>query len=604
MLQFLKYTLASMVGFALFFVVLTLIAIGFGAAFSAMGEKEVNVKENSVLKITLDKEVKERESNNPFEKLNFSGDGGSIGLLELLQSIKDAKEDEKIKGIYLELSSIGAGSAQAKEIRDALVDFKSSGKFIFAYGDFMTEKAYYLASVADRIFLNPVGELEFNGIFYEVMFFKNTLEKLEVKPEIFRVGEFKSAVEPFLREDMSEASRLQTTSFVNSIYDSYISDIAASRQIEAAELKKIADSVSVRNPEDAKKYKLVTDLAYYDEVEDALRKQLGLEKEEVSSETEESEEKAKKSDKKGKINFVSPQQYANSDKKHGKTKNSDNKIAVIFASGEIGIGKGDDESIGTDLAKTIRKARLDKKIKAIVLRINSPGGSALTSDIIWREVSLCEKPIIASMSDVAASGGYYIAMACDTIVAQPTTVTGSIGVFGLLFNAKGLLNNKLGVTVDGVKTSHYADLGNPARPFTNSERKIIQQQVDEIYEIFTSKAAQARNMPQDTLKKFASGRVWTGTQAKERGLVDVLGGLEDAIQIAAKSAGIADDYKTTYLPAKKDFVQELLKDFNAEARARLLKSYLGENYKYVEISEKINRLQGIQTRLPFEYEIK
>jgi len=589
MLQFLKYVLATLVGLFLFMVIGFFLMVGIVGSISK--DPETKLEANSVLKLNLNRPIEEMAADDPFDNLNvpgFSSTPSNVGLVQLKEAIANAKLDNNIKGIYLEANYPMAGYATVEEIRNALLDFKASGKFIFSYGEVYTEKGYYLSSVANRIFLNPAGGMELNGISSDYTFFKGTFDKLEIKPEIFKVGEYKSAVEPFIRENMSEPNREQTVSFLNSINDFTFQNIAKVRNLTAAELKNIADSLLVQKPADALKYKLVTDLGYYDQVDSTLRKQLKLEEDK-------------------KINYVTLSKYSKAPKTI-QSNSSENRIAVIIASGEIVSGNGGRENIGSDkIAAEIRKARLDKKVKAVVLRINSPGGSALASDVMWREVTLTRKvkPIVASMSDLAASGGYYMAMGCDQIVAHPNTITGSIGIFGMLFNVENFLKNKLGVTVDGVKTNRYADFPNLTRKLTDFERDVIQRSVENGYDVFTSKAAQGRKMTQYDLKKLASGRVWSGTEAVQNGLVDKLGGLEDAVQIAAKAAKLKDnDYRVRYYPAKKNFLEELMSDMSEENEARAIRNQLGFLAPYAKTILQLKNLEGIQARMPYELELR
>jgi len=581
MLQFLKFVGATVVGLFLFCILGIFILMGIGASFSS--SEKPDIEENSVLMLNLSRPIAERSTEDPFEGLNLpiNNTPTKLGLLEIIQSIKNAKNDKKIKGIYINTEGVSSGYAALKEIRDALVDFKKSNKFIYAYGEYYTEGAYYLSSVADKIYLNPIGLVEFNGLYSEVPFIKGVLEKLEVRPEIFRVGEFKSAIEPLMLDKMSDANRLQVTSYLNSIYDVYLKDISLSRKIEASKLRQISDSMLVRKPEDALTYQLITNVGYEDEILEILRKDL-------------------KVDKKEKIKFITINNYY----KSIESKYSKNKIAVLFAEGDINSGRSTDESIGSEtIVNELRKLRKDDKVKAIVLRINSPGGSALASDVMWREIMLTrkEKPVIASMSNVAASGGYYMAMACDTIVAQENTITGSIGIFGVLFNAENLLKNKIGVTTDRVTTGKYSDIGNPVRPITAQERQIIQENIERGYETFTTKAAQGRKMSVENLKKIASGRVWSGSQAKENGLVDVIGGLDVAIEIAAKKAKITE-YQPKYYPVQQDFFAKLSGKSKEET---LIREQLGEEtYLYYKTLQKIKNLQGVQARLPFDLVIR
>ncbi len=589
MLQFLKFVLATVVGLLLFFVLAMLILAGIGASAS---RQTVEVADNSVLWMKLNRPISERgESDDPFTAFAFGGRSNMpLGLVEIRRALARAKEDSKIKGIYLDVSFVSAGYASVEEIRNALLDFKTSGKFVVAYGEAYSEKAYYLASVADRIFLNPVGALEFNGLYQEVAFLKGTLEKLDVKPEVFRVGDFKSAVEPFLREDMSEENRLQTRSFLNAIYNHLMAGIAEARSLSAPELRQLSDSMRIQTPEDALQYRLITDLGYFDEVETVLRAQLEL-------------------DEDKKIEYIALSKYIQADDKADASKNtSRDRVAVLVAEGNIVSGEGDNSNIGSDaIARQLRKLRRDDKVKAVVLRINSPGGSALASDVMWREIELLrqQKPVVASMSDVAASGGYYMAMGCDTIVAQANTITGSIGVFGLLFNAEAFLKNKLGVTADRVKTGAYSDLGNPTRSLTDFERQLIQRYVDTTYEQFTRKAAEGRGMAHNELKAVASGRVWSGTEALDKGLVDVLGGLEDAVALAARAAGLEEDaYRVRYYPEQKTVFEQIFNDGEEQIKAYVLRTYLGEYYPYARAVEQVRTWEGIQARLPYDVDIR
>ncbi|GGG21263.1 signal peptide peptidase SppA [Pontibacter amylolyticus] len=583
MLNFLRYVLATILGLFIFFFLGLLIMVGVIAASASKGD--ITVAENSVLELKLDKAIVEREQENPFGDLSFgffsmsSGDG----LDQIKASIRRAKTDDNVKGIFLNMRFVDAGMGKLEEIRDELIDFKESGKFIVSYGDMTNEKAYYLSSVADKIYLNPLGTLEFNGISSEVFFFKGTLEKLDIKPEIFKVGDFKSAVEPFFLDKMSEANREQMTSFLNSINDYQLRKIAEARGKTYEELKKVSDEVLVREAADAKTHGLATDIGYYDEAIDYMKEQLGVEK-----------------DKKLQLVSLAKYKKVKDAEKSGSAKN---RIAVIYAEGDIVDGEGDDDQIGsTRYAEAIRNARMDKNVKAVVLRINSPGGSALASDVMWREIQETRKvkPVIASMSDVAASGGYYMAMGCDTIVAHPNTITGSIGVFGIVPNFEGFFKNKLGITVDRVSTGNHSDLPTVTRAMTPFEKEIVQREINKIYEVFTQKAADGRGMSQDELKKFASGRVWSGIEAKERNLVDVHGGLEKAIEIAAARVGIEDDYRIKELPRRKNFFEEMLGEAGSQVKERAVKAELGQLYPVYNMYKKVENMQGIQTRMPYE----
>lgn len=587
MRQFLKYVLATIVGLMLFSFVGFLLLLGIGAAFSSSDNKTI-VSANSVLKLDLDKPIEERSSENPFSDFGpVRSSGEAIGLIELKQALKNAKEDNNIKGIYLQTESPAAGWASLEEVRNALIDFKQSKKFVYVYAETMTEKGYYLASVADKIYLNPAGDLEWNGLNAELSFFKGTLDKLGVKPEIFRVGEFKSAIEPFIRENMSEPNKLQVTSFLNSINDHMLVRVAQSRNLRVDSLKQYADKLTIQKPEDALRTKLITNVGYQDELESVIRKQLGVEE-------------------KKKINYVSLSKYEQSEKDDTEGSGS-NRIAVIIATGDIHTGKNGDNSIGSEtIAEELRKARLDDKVKAIVLRVNSGGGSALASDVMYREVELAKKakPVIGSMSDYAASGGYYMLMGCNKIVAEPNTITGSIGVFALLFNTESFLKDKLGVTFDRVKTNENADFPAATHEMTPFQKQTLQRSTERIYADFTSKAATGRKLPVDSIRAIAGGRVWTGSQGKALGLVDQLGGLDDAIKLAAQTAKLKDgDYKLKYQPRKKQFFEQLISSFGGDEESRI-QAQLGELAPYVKYMKKLKTMEGIQMRMPFELEIR
>lgn len=589
MLQFLKYVFATIVGIFLFTILSFLILIGIGAAMSSSDTK-TTVASGSVLKLDLNQIIRENAAeNDPFTEILSGGNSpGQISLPQIKEVLENAKIDPNIKGIYLKAENPMAGIATLKEVRTYLLDFKKSKKFIYSYAETMTEGGVYLCAVADKSYLMPAGGMDFNGLSANYSFMKGLFEKIGVKPEIFRVGDYKSAVEPFFLTKMSDANRLQTQSFITGMADSFYGDIAESRKIPMAELNNILNEALIQEPTDAVKYKLITNTGYWDEFETALRHALG-----------------NKDDKK--IEYVSLGKYLKAEKlvKEG---NNSNRIAVIVGEGDILSGESQDGTIGSEtIVKELQKARKDSKIKAIVLRINSGGGSALASDVMWREVELTRKvkPVIASMGDYAASGGYYMAMACDTIVAQPTTLTGSIGIFGVMFNVEKLMNEKLGVTFDGVNSHKYANFPSATRTMTDAEKNMIQNGVNKGYENFTAKAAKGRHMSIEKLKSIASGRVWTGTQGKENGLVDVLGGIDDAISIAAKKAKLKEgDYRVKYLPIKKSSFETILEKLGNDKEDAKLKAYLGDFAPYAKQLKNLQGLDKIQARMPFELEIK
>jgi protease IV len=455
-----------------------------------------------------------------------------------------------------------------------------------AYAEVMTNKAFYLVSVADKIYLNPYGVVEFAGLNTELLFLKNMLEKLNIEVQVFYAGKYKSATEPFRYDKMSEPNREQVTAYLNGIYNHYLEKISESRKIPKSTLDSIADNLLIRRSEDALAYKMVDELAYYDVVLEDLKTRTGK----------------KEEDKLSAVNINKYDKAPDSKKEEYKG----DKIAVVYAEGDIVDGKGEESNIGSErVSKLIRKVRQDKNVKALVLRVNSPGGSALASEVILREVELTKKkmPVIVSMGNVAASGGYYISCYADTIVAQPNTITGSIGVFGLIPNMKGFFNNHLGITFDNVKTGKYSDLGTMVKPLTNEEKYIVQQGVDTIYYKFKSRVAVGRNMSLDEVDSVAQGRVWTGVQAKEIGLVDVLGGMDEAIAIAVYKAGIKD-YRIKEYPEKEDPIEKLLKSLTGEAETYFLKIKLGDLYPAWKQFESLKNTKGIQARMPFDISVK
>lgn len=588
MKQFFKYVLATIVGIVISSIVIFLMFLGIvGAIVSSADKKEVKIEPNSILYVDLKQEIVDRGSEDPFKGFDFASfqPNSPIGLNQILKAIANAKEDSNIKGILLELDAVNAGAATTEEIRNALIDFKSSGKFIYAYSDTYSQKAYYLASVADSVFLNPEGMIEWLGLRSEIMFFKKTLEKLGVEPQILRHGKFKSAVEPFMLDKMSPENREQTLTYVSSIWNQWVKGISETRGISADKLNGMANNMEIFNAKKAMENKLVDGLIYKDELIATLKTKLGIEEKKDISSIE------------LKKYFKAPEV--------AKRKFSKDKIAVIYASGEIGMGEGGDDNIGSEgLSRTIRKARRDSSIKAIVFRINSPGGSALASEVIWREVDLAAKvkPVIVSMGDVAASGGYYIAAPATTIMANPTTITGSIGVFGLFFNLQKALDNKLGITVDVVKTNDHADFFSVYRPMTAEEKAVGQMFIEQTYQTFIGHVSAGRGIPVEQVDAIGQGRVWSGVNAKDIKLVDEFGGLTDAIKLAAEKAGL-ENYRLVELPKQKKLFEQLMEDMSAEAKAWMLKDELGLSFKaYNRIKSMLNN-QGVQARIPYDIEV-
>jgi protease-4 len=589
MKQFFKFMLASMAGFFIAgFLLLLFFIIGISSMVSGLSEeKKTVIKDHTIIEITMNGPIKERSDKGPIDGIDFSGINvnKSLGLDDILRSLKEAKSDAKIDGIFLNLSGLQAGLATVEEVRNALLDFKTSKKFIYAYSEGYSQGAYYIASLADKIYLYPEGDIDFRGFHAELMFFKGTLEKLEVEPEIIRHGKFKSAVEPFILDKMSPENREQTRVFMGSLWNQFISDIAESRKIDVKAVQQIADSLGARTAQAALDSKLIDQISYYDEVLDELKRKTGLNNED-------------------KLSFVDLKKYSHS---YNQIKEySAPKIAVIYANGEIVSGKGEEDQLSSDkIAAAIRKARTDSTIKAIVLRVNSPGGSALASDVIWRETILAKKakPLVVSMGDYAASGGYYISCAADKIVAQPTTITGSIGVFGLMLNAQKLFNNKLGITFDTVQTGRLSNLGSFTHPMSAEERAILQESVENIYEKFTSHVAEGRKMEQSAVDSIGQGRVWSGTDAKRLGLVDEIGGMDDALRIAAGLAKLPK-YRTVAMPEAKDFVKQLLEDLGEDVKVSYAKDQFGQAYDYYADVRSMINMRGVQARLPFTMTVR
>ena len=582
-MNFFKSFFASCLGTLAALIVLIFIGISVIASLSA--DKVVAVSDRSVLHLKLEAPMTELEIDDPLAELFPSAADQSLGLLRLMEVIQYAKTDPKIEGIYLNTSMLITGPASIQELRNSLLDFKESGKWIVSYADAYSEGAYYLATTADKVYMYNEGEVEFNGLSTEVMFFKKLFDKLDIKPQIFRVGDFKSAVEPFIRESLSEENKLQLNSLLGSIYGQMLRDISDARDIPLDRLKEISNKMLVQDADGAVKYGLIDSLLYDDQIYDELRSRLSLES-------------------KQKVPLVKYSQYKKSVPALG---TSGNEIAVIVADGDIYPGRADNGIVGAStIVDVIRKARTNDRVKAIVLRVNSPGGVFQAADMMWRELELASatKPVIASMSDYAASGGYYLAMACDTIVAQPTTITGSIGVFTVLFDLSKFMDNKLGITAEEVKTGEIGELVTVTRTLNDTEKTIWQKQTDKIYETFTRKAAEGRSMSQDQLKKIASGRVWTGTEAKENGLADVMGGFNDAVDIAAKAAGVGDDYRLRYYPQPKPLLDRLMGNVEEEVKVAMMKGELGEQYSWYRQWEKVKTYQGVQARMPFEFTIQ
>ena len=602
MLSEVKYTLATIVGILLVNMFMFLIFVGLIGAIAAMSDKSIEVKDNSLLVIRLENEILDRVTDNPLENIDFltMTPKKSLGMNKILSSIKRAAKDNRIIGIYLDLTDIQGNFgalAFTEEIRNALQKFKESGKFIYSYSNLgYSQKSYYLATVADKIYVNPETPLLLSGMSSSISFYKETLAKLGIQPEVVKVGKFKSAVEPFISNEMSEANREQVKKYLDSSWGTLVKGISESRNIPADSINALTNRFNIYTCEQLKDYGYFDDVIYEDQMLTILKKKCHPEAAGDSSRLNHS-----------KLNQVLLSDYQNIPLPETDKLNK-GKIAVIYAQGEIGMEQSAN-SIGPDLAKTIRKVRENDKIKAVVLRVNSPGGSALTSDIIWRETELLRKtkPLIVSMGNVAASGGYYISCAADTIVAEPTTLTGSIGIFGLFFSGEKLIKDKIGITTEVVKTNTHSDFGGSyplplpisSRPLTPYERNVLQNYVNRGYETFLNRVMEGRGFTRDELHAIAQGRVWTGADALKIGLVDVLGGLEDALQIAAVKAGL-ENYSLTEYPVLKNPIEEFFNGLTGSVKTRLLKEELGDFYPtWNQIKNRIQQ-QGLMARIPYD----
>lgn len=588
MKDFLKYMLAAIVGVCIVGVVFAIIGVmSIAGMVASSSGSETKVSDNSVFILNLKGSVEERVQPNPLSQL-VGEEFGTYGLDDILGSIKKAKDNEKIKGICLDAGAFVCPLASLEEIRNALKDFKESGKFIVAYGGNYLQSTYYLASVADKVAINPQGSLGWHGLATQTYFLKDLLDKIGVEMQIFRVGTYKSAVEPYTSTEMSPANREQTQAFANSIWGQMVDEVAASRRIPADSLNALADrNMDLQPAELYIKTGLADTLMYQDEML-AYLKQL----------TETDEDDA--------LNKLYLEDMVNVQRNVPKDK-SGNVLAVYYATGTIGSGElSADEGIHPEkVAKDLRRLREDESVKAVVFRVNSPGGSAFGSEEIWREITLLkeQKPVIVSMGDYAASGGYYIACAADWIIAQPTTLTGSIGIFGYIPNAEKLLNDKLGIHFDGVKTNKLSDLGDISRPFTEEETALMQNMVNHGYELFTQRCADGRKMPVDEIKRIAEGRVWTGKMAKDLKLVDELGGIDRAIAVAAERAEI-ENYTVMSYPKQEDFFSSLLSSGTDRYLSARLKAELGALYEPFRYLQTIKESDRIQARLPFMITIK
>ncbi|NLZ95341.1 MAG: signal peptide peptidase SppA [Bacteroidales bacterium] len=590
MKDFFKIVLASALGFLianiLLFILSIILFFGFiGSMAGDMGKSTFKLTDNSVLHLKLSGQINERVSeDDPFTALLGSRVPSTMGLNDITSSIRKAKDNDAIRGIYIDSRMFSASTATLAEIRGELVKFKESGKFIVSYSDTYTQGGYYLASIADKVVVNPYGMLDLHGLSSMPMFYKDALDKLGIEVQVFKVGTYKSAVEPFILTGMSDANREQVSSYLNDLWNTIGADIAQSRNIDFEEFNATVNSMPMMQEVDyLLQSNLVDTLLYESEMKNYLRSLLEIDEDDKIPSASVTDMKS-----------VKPT----------KTKTSKNHIGLLYAVGEITSGTGSSNIQDKYLVSEIEKLRKNEDIKAVVLRVSSPGGSAYASEQIWKAVAdlKAEKPVVVSMSDVAASGGYYIACNADKIVAQPTTITGSIGIFGMFPNLKKT-TEKIGLDVDVVKTHEFGDFGNFARPMRDNEKQLLQSHVESGYDLFLTRCAEGRGIPKDTLALYAEGRVWTGNQAKEIGLVDELGDLKTAIDIAAGLADLEDDYLVYEFPKMRSFIEELLDDKKKDIAAETIKEYLGEHYNVLMLVKDIKEQDYVQARLPYNFNV-
>jgi len=582
---FLASLLATLIAIGLFALISFVIMVGLVSSLSSPGKPDTGSK--AVLMIDLDEEIHEQVKENPFAAFNSDNQFNQPGLYDMVRLIRHAKSDSSIKGIYIKCIDNANGIGTSEELRNALLDFKTKNKFIIAYGDVISQKAYYVANVADKIYCNPKGGLEWKGYSIEYVFLKQALQKLEIQPQIFYAGKFKSATEPFREDKMTEPNRVQSRELLQYIYKNLLINTAKARGVDTPTLHQYADQYLIRTATDAAKYKLIDGVKYDDEVQSEIKKLIKI-------------------DQDARINFVSAGKYAKA--VNYKPGSGGDRIALIYAEGDIVNGKGDQGQIGGDrFRELVRKARFDEKVKAVVFRVNSGGGSALASEIIWREISITRKtkPVILSFGDVAASGGYYLAADADSIFAQPNTITGSIGVFTIIPNMQGFFKDKLGVTFDGVKTAEHADAMSAVKPLSEVEKRFVQADVDSIYQTFLTRVAVGRKMGMAQVDSIAQGRVWTGERAVTLGLVDKIGNIQDAVDCAARMAKLKK-YSIREYPEPQNFLQTLLGDYTENAKTKAIKEELGEeDYRIFSSIKKIKQFLGsAQMTMPFQVDVR
>lgn len=581
MAQFFKYFFAALLALFVFSVLAFFVLIGIAGAVAS--KEAVQLEAHSVLYLDLGKALKEQTKEDPFALLEGEEPYSQPGVYDMVQLLKHAAGNDQVDGLYLKAGSNANGFATNAEIRKAIAEFKEAGKFVIAYGEVIPQQAFYVATAAEKLYCHPKGGLEWTGLGMEYVFFKKALDRLDIEPQIFYAGKFKSATEPFREEKMTEPNKIQSRELLEGIYGHMLEIIGERRKLEVSRLRNLADSNLVRTASDAEKLGLLDGMRYEDEVKEEIRRKTG----------------AASIDK---IKFVSLAKYAEAvSALAGK---GTDRITVIYAEGNIVDGEGNEEQIGgKKFMNYIRKARLDAKTKAIVIRINSGGGSAMASENMWREIELAkkDKPVIVSFGDVAASGGYYMACGADSIFAQPNTITGSIGVFSIVPNMQGFFSDKLGVTFDGVKTGPYANSPTVTEPLSPLQKKFFQEGVDSIYQTFLTRVAEGRKMPVAAVDSIGQGRIWTGTQALKLGLVDRMGGMEDALAAAAKLAKL-DGYRIRQFPERVNWLERLTGNISKDVSAKSIRKTIGEDWH--RVYEQWQSLQEgigtVQARLPFE----
>jgi protease-4 len=584
MRNFFKIFFASLLALIIFSLVGFLILVGIISSAATSGKPDIN--SDAVLVVDLTKQYKEQKDESILSSFTSNSDNDIPGLYDVVRMIDYAKTDNSVKGIYIKCDDNANGYAASEELRNALIDYKKSKKFVIAYGDVISQKAYYVATAADKVYCNPKGLLDWRGMASTLFFVKGALERLEIQPQIFYAGKFKSATEPLREYQMTEANRLQTSIYLNDMYSRLLTAVAEKTGVDTATLHNLANRGAIKTAYDALNYKLIDAVKYDDEVKSEIIGKLGI------KDT-------------AKINYVSLGKYA---KAVNFKKTGEGRIALIYAEGEIKDGRGEDGEIGSDdYRNLIRKVRLDKNIKAIVFRVNSPGGSALASEEIWREITLAKKakPVVVSFGDVAASGGYYISCNADSIFAQPNTITGSIGVFGIIPNMKNFFNKKLGVTFDAVKTGPFADMLSVNRPLNEPEKMFIQNTIDTIYTAFKGRVSEGRKLSLTVVDSIAQGRVWTGQRALQIRLVDRIGNINDAINCASRMAKLKD-YTLREYPEKKNFFEKILNDYKNDVKVKTIKEEIGEEqYAIFKQLKNIRKMVAIpQARMPFEVNIQ